>query len=171
MPRQWRFAIRIPHRTVCRHVFFERARAHQPTSNRSGSGSSYIHRDSTSSGEWQPHGMYIEGDDNNAYISGLDSLDDRLYTSWTVRETPQRRHESRRLLRIFRRRGAHVVQHQRHCIGNSHFHSFAWPADLGGPAKQPHGQPGGPSRRREGPAPHSHARQPVRRAPVPAFPA
>lgn len=32
--------------------------------------------------------MYIQGDDNNAYINGLDHLDGKLYTSWTVRETP-----------------------------------------------------------------------------------
>ncbi|KAM5354024.1 hypothetical protein ACJ41O_000674 [Fusarium nematophilum] len=54
----------------------------------SGSGDSYIHRYSTSTGRWQAYGKYIEGDDNNAYINGLDYLDGKLYTSWTVRETP-----------------------------------------------------------------------------------
>jgi hypothetical protein len=55
---------------------------------RSGSGDSYIHRYSASTGKWQAYGMYIQGDDNNAYINGLDYLDGKLYTSWTVRETP-----------------------------------------------------------------------------------
>ncbi|KAG9501822.1 hypothetical protein J7337_007515 [Fusarium musae] len=54
----------------------------------SGSGDSYIHRYSSSTGEWQAYGMYIQGDDNNAYINGLDYQDGKLYTSWTVRETP-----------------------------------------------------------------------------------
>jgi hypothetical protein len=54
----------------------------------SGSGDSYIHRYSSSTGKWQAQGMYIQGDDNNAYINGLDYLDGKLYTSWTVRETP-----------------------------------------------------------------------------------
>lgn len=55
---------------------------------RSGSGNSYIHYYSAEDQTWQPHGEYIRGDDNNAYINGLDELDGRLYTSWTVRETP-----------------------------------------------------------------------------------
>ncbi|RBR07864.1 uncharacterized protein FIESC28_10482 [Fusarium coffeatum] len=54
----------------------------------SGSGDSYIHRYSSSTGKWTAQGMYIQGDDNNAYINGLDYLDGKLYTSWTVRETP-----------------------------------------------------------------------------------
>ncbi|RGP78406.1 hypothetical protein FLONG3_3542 [Fusarium longipes] len=54
----------------------------------SGSGDSYIHRYSASTGKWQAQGMYIQGDDNNAYINGLDYLNGKLYTSWTVRETP-----------------------------------------------------------------------------------
>ncbi|KAF5025529.1 hypothetical protein F66182_2434 [Fusarium sp. NRRL 66182] len=54
----------------------------------SGSGDSYIHRYSSSTGKWQAQGMYIQGDDNNAYINGLDYLDGKLYTSWTIRETP-----------------------------------------------------------------------------------
>lgn len=32
--------------------------------------------------------MYIQGNDNNAYINGLDTYEGKLYTSWTVRETP-----------------------------------------------------------------------------------
>ncbi|KAJ4249107.1 hypothetical protein NW762_012441 [Fusarium torreyae] len=42
----------------------------------------------SSTGKWSAQGMYIQGDDNNAYINGLDYLDGKLYTSWTVRETP-----------------------------------------------------------------------------------
>ncbi|EEY24110.1 neuraminidase [Verticillium alfalfae VaMs.102] len=38
--------------------------------------------------QWKPYGKYLEGYDNNAYINGLSYLDGRLYTSWTVRETP-----------------------------------------------------------------------------------
>ncbi|EEU39056.1 uncharacterized protein NECHADRAFT_43140 [Fusarium vanettenii 77-13-4] len=54
----------------------------------SGAGDSYIHRYSSSTGKWQAYGKYIEGDDNNAYINGLNSVNGKLYTSWTVRETP-----------------------------------------------------------------------------------
>ncbi|KAF4465014.1 hypothetical protein FALBO_8139 [Fusarium albosuccineum] len=54
----------------------------------SGAGDSYIHRYSSSTGRWQAYGKYIEGDDNNAYINGLDYVGGKLYTSWTVRETP-----------------------------------------------------------------------------------
>lgn len=54
----------------------------------SGSGDSYIHHYDIGTQRWTAHGKYIEGDDNNAYINGLDVLDGRLYTSWTVRETP-----------------------------------------------------------------------------------
>lgn len=55
---------------------------------RSGSGDSYIHRYSYTTQKWQAYGKYIQGDDNNAYINGLDYVDGKLYTSWTVRETP-----------------------------------------------------------------------------------
>ncbi|KAF4977944.1 hypothetical protein FZEAL_5592 [Fusarium zealandicum] len=54
----------------------------------SGAGDSYIHRYSSSTGQWQAYGKYLEGSDNNAYINGLDYVDGRLYTTWTVRETP-----------------------------------------------------------------------------------
>ncbi|KFA46157.1 hypothetical protein S40293_03752 [Stachybotrys chartarum IBT 40293] len=54
----------------------------------SGSGDSYIHRYSSSTGRWQAYGQYLQGDNNNAYINGLDYFNGRLYTSWTVRETP-----------------------------------------------------------------------------------
>ncbi|KAI9150589.1 Ulvan lyase, long isoform [Paramyrothecium foliicola] len=54
----------------------------------SGSGDSYIHRYSTSTGRWQAYGKYLQGNDNNAYINGLDYHNGRLSTSWTVRETP-----------------------------------------------------------------------------------
>ncbi|CAG9940522.1 unnamed protein product [Clonostachys rosea f. rosea IK726] len=54
----------------------------------SGSGDSYIHRYSSTSRTWQAYGKYLQGNDNNAYINGLDVLNGRLYTSWTVRETP-----------------------------------------------------------------------------------
>ncbi|RXG46323.1 hypothetical protein VDGE_20843 [Verticillium dahliae] len=54
----------------------------------SGSGDSYIHRYSSSTQQWKPYGRYLEGDNNNAYINGLDYHEGRLFTSWTVRETP-----------------------------------------------------------------------------------
>lgn len=54
----------------------------------SGAGDSYIHRYSVSSGQWQSYGKYIQGNDNNAYINGLDHRDGKVYTSWVVRETP-----------------------------------------------------------------------------------
>ncbi|KAH6670271.1 hypothetical protein F5X68DRAFT_248835 [Plectosphaerella plurivora] len=54
----------------------------------SGSGDSYIHHYDISTQRWTAYGKYIQGSDNNAYINGLDFLDGRLYTSWTVRETP-----------------------------------------------------------------------------------
>jgi hypothetical protein len=57
-------------------------------SDRSGSGDNYIHKYSSQTGKWQPIGRYIQGNDNNAYINGLDYCNGRLYTSWTVRETP-----------------------------------------------------------------------------------
>lgn len=56
--------------------------------HRSGAGDSYIHRYSTATGKWESYGMYVQGNDNNAYINGLNILDGKLYTSWTVRETP-----------------------------------------------------------------------------------
>jgi hypothetical protein len=55
---------------------------------RSGSGDSYIHRYRVSTGTWEPWGKYLEGDDNNAYVNGLDYANGQLYTSWTIRETP-----------------------------------------------------------------------------------
>lgn len=54
----------------------------------SGAGDSYIHRYSSSSGQWQSYGRYIQGNDNNAYINGLDYFNNKVYTSWVVRETP-----------------------------------------------------------------------------------
>ncbi|KAJ4201756.1 hypothetical protein NW759_015525 [Fusarium solani] len=54
----------------------------------SGNGDSYIHRYSSSTEQWRPYGRYLQGNDNNAYINGLDYLDGRLYTSWIIRETP-----------------------------------------------------------------------------------
>jgi len=33
-------------------------------------------------------GKYLQGQDNNAYINGITSQNDKLYASWTVRETP-----------------------------------------------------------------------------------
>ncbi|PSN74343.1 hypothetical protein BS50DRAFT_13872 [Corynespora cassiicola Philippines] len=54
----------------------------------SGSGDSWIHRYSSTSGQWSNVGKYLQGEDNNAYINGITSLNDKLYVSWTVRETP-----------------------------------------------------------------------------------
>ncbi|KAH7151326.1 Endonuclease/exonuclease/phosphatase [Fusarium sp. MPI-SDFR-AT-0072] len=39
----------------------------------SGSGDSYIHRYSASTGKWQAYGMYIQGDDNNAETPNADT--------------------------------------------------------------------------------------------------
>lgn len=54
----------------------------------SGAGDSYLHRYSSSNGQWQTYGKYIQGNDNNAYINGLDHFNGKVYTSWVVRETP-----------------------------------------------------------------------------------
>lgn len=54
----------------------------------SGAGDNYIHRYSTSSGQWSAIGKYFQGSDNNAYINGITSLNNRLYVSYTIRETP-----------------------------------------------------------------------------------
>lgn len=55
---------------------------------KSGSGDSYIHRYSSTPGQWSAVGKYLQGQDNNAYINGLSSMNGTLYASWTVRETP-----------------------------------------------------------------------------------
>lgn len=55
----------------------------------SGAGDSYIHRYSSSTGQWSSVGKYLQGQDNNAYINGLTATPDgKVYVSWTVRETP-----------------------------------------------------------------------------------
>ncbi|EDU43977.1 conserved hypothetical protein [Pyrenophora tritici-repentis Pt-1C-BFP] len=54
----------------------------------SGSGDSYIHRYSSSSGTWSAVGKYLQGANNNAYINGITNRASKLYVSWTVRETP-----------------------------------------------------------------------------------
>ncbi|KAL5117496.1 hypothetical protein ACEQ8H_004661 [Pleosporales sp. CAS-2024a] len=54
----------------------------------SGAGDSWIHRYSSTSGQWSPVGKYLQGQDNNAYINGFSHSAGRLYVSWTVRETP-----------------------------------------------------------------------------------
>ncbi|KAL3424150.1 hypothetical protein PVAG01_03431 [Phlyctema vagabunda] len=54
----------------------------------SGSGDSYLHRYSTATGQWSAVGKYLQGEDNNAYINGVDSVNGRLFVSWVVRETP-----------------------------------------------------------------------------------
>lgn len=54
----------------------------------SGAGDSYIHRYSSSTGQWSAVGKYLQGQDNNAYINGFTSQNGKLYVSWTVRETP-----------------------------------------------------------------------------------
>lgn len=54
----------------------------------SGSGDSWIHRYSTTSGLWSNVGKYLQGEDNNAYINGFTNEKGKLYVSWTVRETP-----------------------------------------------------------------------------------
>lgn len=54
----------------------------------SGAGDSYIHRYSTQSGSWSNVGKYLQGQNNNAYINGFSNQAGKLYTSWTVRETP-----------------------------------------------------------------------------------
>ncbi|PKS06299.1 hypothetical protein jhhlp_007047 [Lomentospora prolificans] len=52
----------------------------------SGSGDSYLYK--YSSGAWSPIGRYIQGNNNNAYINGLDFANDTLTITWTWRETP-----------------------------------------------------------------------------------
>ncbi|KAF2245927.1 hypothetical protein BU26DRAFT_432130 [Trematosphaeria pertusa] len=54
----------------------------------SGAGDSYVHRYSSTSGQWSNVGKYLQGQDNNAYINGVTSSNGNLYVSWTVRETP-----------------------------------------------------------------------------------
>ncbi|KAF2125266.1 hypothetical protein P153DRAFT_409895, partial [Dothidotthia symphoricarpi CBS 119687] len=54
----------------------------------SGAGDSYIHRYSCTTGQWRNVGKYLQGTDNNAYINGLTHANNTLFTSWTVRETP-----------------------------------------------------------------------------------
>ncbi|KAF1942330.1 hypothetical protein EJ02DRAFT_176083 [Clathrospora elynae] len=54
----------------------------------SGAGDSYIHRYSSTSGQWSAVGKYLQGQDNNAYINGFSNQGGKLFVSWTVRETP-----------------------------------------------------------------------------------
>ncbi|KAH7135601.1 hypothetical protein B0J11DRAFT_556359 [Dendryphion nanum] len=54
----------------------------------SGAGDSWIHRYSSTSGQWSNVGKYLQGQDNNAYINGFTSQSGKLFVSWTVRETP-----------------------------------------------------------------------------------
>ncbi|KAF2002599.1 hypothetical protein P154DRAFT_593595 [Amniculicola lignicola CBS 123094] len=55
----------------------------------SGAGDSYIHRYTSSTGQWSNIGKYLQGQDNNAYINGITSSSSgKLFVSWTVRETP-----------------------------------------------------------------------------------
>ncbi|CAO2647152.1 Nn.00g080740.m01.CDS01 [Neocucurbitaria sp. VM-36] len=54
----------------------------------SGAGDSYIHRYSSTSGQWSNVGKYLQGEDNNAYINGFTNRAGKLFVSWTVRETP-----------------------------------------------------------------------------------
>jgi hypothetical protein len=54
----------------------------------SGAGDSYIHRYSSTSGQWSSVGKYLQGQNNNAYVNGFTSQDSKLYVSWTTRETP-----------------------------------------------------------------------------------
>jgi len=53
---------------------------------RSGSGDSYLYK--YSSGSWSPIGKYIQGNNNNAYINGIDYANSTLHITWTWRETP-----------------------------------------------------------------------------------
>lgn len=57
----------------------------------SGAGDSWIHRYSSTSGQWSQVGKYLEGEDNNAYINGFTNSAGKLFASWTVRETPDAR--------------------------------------------------------------------------------
>lgn len=54
----------------------------------SGAGDSWIHRYSTTTGQWSVVGKYLQGQDNNAYVNGFTNRDGKQYVSWTVRETP-----------------------------------------------------------------------------------
>jgi hypothetical protein len=54
----------------------------------SGAGDSYIHRYSSTSGQWSQVGKYLQGEENNAYINGFTNSVGKLFVSWTVRETP-----------------------------------------------------------------------------------
>lgn len=54
----------------------------------SGAGDSYIHRYSSTTGQWSNVGKYLQGEDNNAYINGITNQGGKLFVSWTVRETP-----------------------------------------------------------------------------------
>ncbi|KAH7349032.1 hypothetical protein BKA66DRAFT_477143 [Pyrenochaeta sp. MPI-SDFR-AT-0127] len=54
----------------------------------SGAGDSWIHRYSSTSGQWSNVGKYLQGEDNNAYINGFSNQGGKLFVSWTVRETP-----------------------------------------------------------------------------------
>jgi hypothetical protein len=54
----------------------------------SGAGDSWIHRYSSTSGQWSQVGKYLQGADNNAYINGFTNSAGKLFVSWTVRETP-----------------------------------------------------------------------------------
>jgi hypothetical protein len=54
----------------------------------SGSGDSWIHRYSATSGQWSQVGKYLQGEDNDAYINGFTNSAGKLFVSWTTRETP-----------------------------------------------------------------------------------
>ncbi|RPA86337.1 hypothetical protein BJ508DRAFT_411505 [Ascobolus immersus RN42] len=56
----------------------------------SGSGDSYIYLYSSNSKTWTRQSKYLQGNNNNAYINGLDYVPqtNRLHASWTWRETP-----------------------------------------------------------------------------------
>ncbi|EOA84368.1 hypothetical protein ACJQWK_00926 [Exserohilum turcicum] len=54
---------------------------------KSGAGDSYLHQ-YTTTGQWSSAGKYIEGDNNNAYLNGINVHEGILHVSWTVRETP-----------------------------------------------------------------------------------
>ena len=55
---------------------------------RSGSGDSWLWRYSATTGEWATVGLYHLDSESNAYINGIDYLNDTLQVSWTLRETP-----------------------------------------------------------------------------------
>jgi hypothetical protein len=54
----------------------------------SGAGDSWIHRYSSTSGQWSQVNKYLQGEDNNAYINGFTNSAGKLFVSYTVRETP-----------------------------------------------------------------------------------